>query len=167
MRAESICIRELTPNDYESFHKVLDQVSRERRWLALLEAPPLDEVRRFSDSIAERGGFCLLACDQSEIVGWCMLERASKEGFRHSEILGMGLLAAYRGEGHGHALLKVLLARARELGISRIALEVFESNEPAIHLYSQFGFRREGLKLGARILDGEAENIVLMARVDT
>jgi len=35
------------PEHIESFHRALDIVARERKYLALLEAPPLAETREF------------------------------------------------------------------------------------------------------------------------
>ena len=48
-------------------------------------------------------------------------------------------------------------------GLTRIELEVYESNQPAIALYERYGFAHEGRKRRGRILDGRSEDIVCMA----
>jgi hypothetical protein len=53
----------------------------------------------------------------------------------------MGVAADRRREGIGEALLRALLAGARERGLSRVRLEVLEANEPARRLYERLGFR--------------------------
>lgn len=47
--------------------------------------------------------------------------------------------------------------------LERIELDVFASNKPAIALYEKLGFTREGIKRGARKIDGVSDDVVLMA----
>ena len=63
----------------------------------------------------------------------------------------------------GSTLLRSVLRQAGAQHLSRIELEVYTSNEPAIALYERFGFAREGVKRSARVLDGQAEDILCMA----
>ena len=81
----------------------------------------------------------------------------------HVGRLGMGVKAAFRGQGIGKGLLKAALNRAFGQGLERVELEVFRSNEPAVRLYEAHGFLREGVKVGARKLDGRADDILLFA----
>lgn len=55
------------------------------------------------------------------------------------------------------------IASAVAQGMERIELEVFASNARAIRLYERLGFVTEGVKRGARKLDGVYEDNVLMA----
>ncbi len=155
-----VTIRRGTAEDAASFRRCLDAVARERRWLAFLEAPSLEEVNAFLSRyapiqfVAERSG---------EVVGWCDLTPNPREGFRHGGAVGMGLLPAYRGRGLGRALLERTLAAAREAGLTRIELEVLASNESAIALYERLGFEHEGRKRAARLLDGTPDDLLCMA----
>lgn len=147
-----------------SYHAALDEVARERRWLALLEAPPLARVERFvADVIAERGiqWFALDASDR--VIGWCDILRNALPAFHHGARLGIAVLGAWRGRGLGRALLAVALEEAWSEGIERVELEVFASNTGAIALYETFGFEREGLRRRARRVDGVDEDVVVMA----
>lgn len=51
-----------------------------------------------------------------------------------------------QGEGRGRLLLRRGLAALAAQGVSEVRLEVRPSNERAIHLYRQHGFRRERTK---------------------
>lgn len=68
-------------------------------------------------------------------------------GYGHVEIernvpwLGIALVEASVGQGWGKVIMSELLARARRVGLEEIHLKVDHSNEPAIHLYTTFGFQ--------------------------
>jgi len=150
----------------DGYHSALDVVARERRWLAMVEAPPIERVATFVDEMLAKGWPQLVALDGSSVVGWCDVIPMRLEGFRHSGGLGMGLLAAHRGRGLGGRLLDATLRASRDIGIARVHLEVYADNLAAIRLYERHGFEREGLKRRARILDGREDDLVLMARWD-
>jgi RimJ/RimL family protein N-acetyltransferase len=161
--ADGVEVRESTAADLESFRACLDAVARERRWLTLLEAPPLEEVRWFAETQRQRGMVQFVALQGERVVGWCDVIRKTSDGFRHAGDLGMGLLPELRGRGLGRRLLERTLAAARASGIARVELEVYASNAAAIALYERCGFRHEGLRRRARLLDGVAEDVVEMA----
>lgn len=161
--AGDVQVRESKAADLESFRACLDAVARERRWLTLLEAPPLDEVRWFTETQRQRGMVQFVALQGERVVGWCDVIRKTSEGFRHAGDLGMGLLPELRGRGLGRRLLERTLAAARASGLTRVELEVYVSNAAAIALYERCGFRHEGLRRRARLLDGVAEDVVEMA----
>jgi len=75
----------------------------------------------------------------------------------------MGVLAGHRGRGIGRLLLQSTVERARESGLEKIELEVFASNTPAIGLYRSFGFRDEGRRSRARLVDGAYDDVLQMA----
>jgi ribosomal protein S18 acetylase RimI-like enzyme len=150
----------------EGFHAVLDAVARERRWLAMVEAPPLEDARKFVQRVLDRNDVQLLALDGERVVGWCDIVRRSGPGFEHAGIVGMGLLPEYRGGGLGARLLEEAMSRARAAGIERIELGVWNSNEPARRLYQKLGFQTEGVQRRGRLLDGVADDLVLMAKIE-
>lgn len=156
----NVSVRRSTVTDARGFSRCLDAVARERRWLAFLEAPPLEEVESF---LRQHAPIQFVAVDGDEIVGWCDVTPNRREGFRHSGILGMGLLARFRGRGLGRELLRETIAAAHAAGLTRIELEVLASNEAAVSLYERSGFVCEGRKRVARILDDRVEDILCMA----
>jgi ribosomal protein S18 acetylase RimI-like enzyme len=149
---------------FDSFHACLDAVSRERIYLGFIEAPPLPATRDWLTNGMQRGTIRLIAVDGAEVVGWIDIERTDREGFVHVGRLGMGVLKAYRGQGIGTALLERSLEEARMHRLERVELDVYASNQIAIHLYEKYGFEIEGRKRNARKLDEIYDDIVLMVR---
>jgi len=148
----------------DSFCELLGVVARERRYIGFVEGPPQETTREFVRQILGGSGVQLLAVAAPDlVVGWCDIIRSPLEGFRHAGRLGMGLLPDYRGRGLGRKLAVQTIEAARQAGIERVELEVFASNEPAIHLYRTLGFVTEGVKRRARKIDGGYEDHVLMA----
>jgi ribosomal protein S18 acetylase RimI-like enzyme len=148
----------------EGFNRCVGAVGRERRYIGLLDAPPMEASRAFVAKVIEDGGVHLVAVDAAgAVVGWCDVERRTTEGFRHVGRLGIGMLPEVRGRGLGRRLMQAALAAARERGMERIELEVFASNARAIALYEGLGFVREGFKRRVRKLDGRYDDDVLMA----
>jgi RimJ/RimL family protein N-acetyltransferase len=146
------------------FNRCVGAVASERRYLGMLEAPPLDVWREFVRGVLERGGVCLVAVDAADVVvGWCDIQRRGQEGFQHVGKLGVGMLPEARGTGLGRRLMQAAIEAARRQGMERIELEVFASNTRAIALYERIGFVREGVKRRVRKIDGRYDDDVMMA----
>jgi len=161
----TITIKPIAIEDIAGFRQVLDQVARERRYLLLLEAPPLDKVEAFVRANIKRNVAQFVAVDAGQVVGWGDIRPYPQPGVTHTGVLGMGLLAEYRGQGLGYRLLEATVSQALANGLTRIELEVFASNRAAIALYEKFGFEHEGLKRKARYVDGSWDDFVMMALV--
>jgi len=158
-----IQIRHISEGDFEGFHACLDAVARERKYLGLTEAPPLEKARAWLMKSLERGEIRLIALDGSRVVGWCDIGVSEHEGFTHAGRLGMGVLKEYRGQGIGSRLLEETLSETRDRGLERVELDVFASNVPAIRLYEKFEFQVEGRKRKARKLDGNYDDLIVMS----
>jgi RimJ/RimL family protein N-acetyltransferase len=156
-------VRPGTPADVDAFLECLDSVARERRFLAMVEAPPPAAARAFLDDAWAHGMILYLAVEGVQVVGWCDVTPMRWEGLRHSGRLGMGVLKPWRGRGIGTRLLVTTLTAARDAGLRRVELDVFASNTKAIALYERQGFVREGVKRDARIIDGIVDDLVCMA----
>jgi ribosomal protein S18 acetylase RimI-like enzyme len=76
------------------------------------------------------------------------IEYGGRDGF----IDDLYLVPAARGQGIGRELLRFALARADELGIRTLHLEVETSNESALRLYRSAGFEETGRRLMRRRL---------------
>jgi ribosomal protein S18 acetylase RimI-like enzyme len=144
------------------FHAVLDRVARQRKYLALVEAPPLEAVRELVLRHIGQAAPHVVAIDGGAVVGWCDIVPDLRESSRHCGRLAMGVDPDYRGRGIGRRLLRAALAAARARGLERIELNVVDTNEIAIRLYKRFGFEEEGLLRNARKLDGQYDNKLTM-----
>ncbi len=146
------------------FHAAVDAVARERSYLAFVAAPPLERTADFVRSLLAQGGVQFLALSEDDqVVGWADVARAQLDCLQHVGRFGMGLLLPYRDQGLGRPLAQAAISRAFELGIERIELDVFASNQRAIRLYERLGFEHEGTKRRGRKLDGRYEDNLLMA----
>ena len=145
--------------------RVVDAVARERRWLAMTEAPPVDRIEAFLRNGTGRGDAQFVAVEEAtdEEVGWCDVTPGDRPGVTHVGRLGMGVVAAHRGMGLGRRLLDATLAAAWETGLTRIELEVYADNAAAVRLYESAGFELEGVRRMARLLDGRPQDVVMMA----
>ena len=148
------------------FRAVLDSVARERRYLALLEAPSAAQVRRFVLGNIEHGHAQFVALDGKQVVGWCDVIPKARATLRHGGTLGMGMAATHRGAGIGTRLLERTLVAATANGITRIELIVRVDNKAAITLYRRFDFETEGTCRRYLRVDDEWCDVLLMARLE-
>jgi len=150
------------------FHAALDQVAREGRHLALLEAPSFVRTRRFIlDSLKAGAVHVVAVAGFDDVVGWRDLRPKASPTLRHSAVLGIGLVAPYRGLGLGSRMLAATLTRARQAGLERAELIVRADNHPAIALYRRFGFQLEGTLRDYLRVDGVSYDALQMARLES
>ena len=71
--------------------------------------------------------------------------------------------STHRRLGIGTALLEQAATWARDAGVLKLELHVFPWNEPAIRLYEEFGFEREGLRKAHYRRGDEFVDAILMA----
>jgi len=161
----SLEILPMTPDHIDGFHRTLDYIARERRYLAFLEAPPLDSTRAFVLDLIRRGCPQYVAVAEGEVVGWCDLTPKDRPVYAHAGVLGMGLLPPFRGRGVGTRLMTTVLAAARRARLRRVELTVRETNTSAIALYAKMGFEVEGRFRDAVEVEGVYENVLGMARL--
>lgn len=76
------------------------------------------------------------------VVGYAGMWHVITEG----HITNVAVLEEVRGKGIGAKLMEQLIARALELEMIGITLEVRMGNAPAQSLYHKYGFRAEGIR---------------------
>lgn len=129
-----------------TFRETLDAVAREKKYLSMVQAPPLEQMQRFVQDNLHRGSPQFVALDGQQVVGWADVIPGWAHGVAHTGRLGMGVLRPYRGQGIGRRLLEACIACSWEIGLARLELEVRGDNEHAIRLYRRLGFVLEGNK---------------------
>ena len=159
---QRIQILPIAEEHIESYHQCLGSVARERLYLALVEAPPLDSTRALVLSNIAKNVPQFVAVIDNKVIGWCDISPLKHEGFKHRGELGMGIHKRYRRMGIGQQLITHTIQKAKERGLERIELEVFASNVPAIKLYEKMGFVTEAVKKNARKIDGNYDDLVEM-----
>jgi RimJ/RimL family protein N-acetyltransferase len=163
MIAMPVDIVPIEESHIDGFHRTLDFVARERRYLAFLEGPPLEAARTFVLDHIKRGHPQFVAISAGGVVGWCDVTPKDRPIYAHTGVLGMGLLPQFRGQGIGTQLIWRSLAAARVFGFHRVELTVREHNTRAIEVYKRVGFEIEGLQRDAVQVDGVYEDMILMA----
>ena len=146
------------------FRAAVDVVARERKYLAFLEAPPLEDVTRFVRDNIEHGSPQFVVLSAGTVVGWCdVIPNRTRVIYSHCGSLGIGLLPEFRGKGIGRQLMQRAIEAAFAFGLTRIELTVRERNANAIALYNSLGFEVEGLHRNAVCIGGQYENLYSMA----
>jgi [ribosomal protein S18]-alanine N-acetyltransferase len=92
----------------------------------------LADLERCFILVAHAGG--------TPVAAYCSFWRI----FDEIHINNFAVRPEWRGQGLGTALLQHVLEEGRRMGAPKATLEVRVSNQPAIRLYEQAGFRRGG-----------------------
>jgi len=144
---------------------MLDVVAREHKYLAFLEAPPLEDTRAFIMRNIARNNIQLVALVDGRVVGWADILPKDRPIHAHVGVLGIGLVPEFRGKGVGTALLRHVLEQGRKKYV-RVELTVRAANTRAIALYEKLGLQREGVCGDAVFVDGRYEDLIMMAIID-
>ena len=160
-----ITIRRAEPSDYEAIARILTYPKV--IWGTL--QVPFPSVEQWRKKIAEppEGLYSLVACIDREVVGQIGLHTFPNQPRRH-HVAGIGMMVRddWQGKGIGTQLMQAVVDLADKwLNLSRLELDVYPDNEPAIKLYKKFGFQVEGTQIGSAFRDGQYMDTLMMARV--
>jgi putative acetyltransferase len=109
----------------------------------------------------------LVADWNGRVIGAINVTQNLRPRLTHSGKLGMMVHPDAWGQGIGSKLMEAALNIADNwLNLSRVELEVFTHNKPAIHLYEKFGFELEGTSKKVVFGSGRFLNEHVMARLN-
>lgn len=86
--------------------------------------------------------YCVLIWEENKLIGFIL---HSANQYHHQPSIyngGTGILQEYRGNGFVKKAYEWILPMIKSEGFSSIILEVIQSNNPAIYLYSRLGFQQ-------------------------
>ena len=159
-------IRHAEPDDYEALQRVY--ASPKATWGTLQTPYPSLEMWRKRLAEPPLGMVNLVACIDEEIVGQLGLHTSNRPRRRHTAGLGMAVRDDWHGQGIGTALMQSAVDLADNwLNLTRLELEVYTDNPPAIHLYKKFGFEIEGTLRQYAFRAGVYVDVYYMARLRT
>ncbi|HET9907062.1 MAG TPA: GNAT family N-acetyltransferase [Anaerolineales bacterium] len=167
MAAEKIIftVRRAEPDDYKALHQIFASPQAVRGTLQL----PFPTVELFRKRLTEppEGTFNLVVCVEDEVIGQLGLHTfPNHPRRRHVGQIGMAVRDDWQGKGAGTALMQAMIELAdRWLNLSRLELEVYTDNEPAIRLYKKFDFVIEGTHTDFAYRDGTYVDAHFMARL--
>jgi len=161
----TITIRHIEPSDYEALHKIF--CGPKVVWGVLQIPFPSAEMWRKRLAEPPEGFYSLVACADNEVIGQIGLHTSpNRPRRRHAGEIGMAVRDDWQGKGVGTALMQAAIDLADKwLNLSRLELEVYTDNEPAIKLYRKFGFTIEGTAINFAFRDGQFVDVYLMARL--
>lgn len=160
----TVTIRRAEPGDFAAVHQIYLCSNVIAGTLQL----PFSSVETWRKRLEPvEGVFQLLACTEQEVVGHLGLHTfPNSPRRRHVGAVGMAVRDDWQGKGVGSALLQAAVDLADQwLNLSRLELEVFVDNAPAIHLYQKYGFVVEGTAVDFAFRAGQYVNIFRMARL--
>jgi ribosomal-protein-alanine N-acetyltransferase len=96
------------------------------------------------EMIAAQSAVALLSEAEGKAIGFLIGRQAADE----AEILNLAVAQGSRRRGEGGALLKAALEEFRDRGVSRVFLEVRDSNAAGIAFYGKHGFSKVGRREG-------------------
>lgn len=161
----SFVVQRAEPADYEAVCQIFS--GPKAIWGTLQLPFPSAEVWRRRLAEPPEGLISLLVCAENEVVGQLGLHTfPNHPRRRHVGQIGMAVRDDWQGRGAGTVLMLAAVDLADKwLDLSRIELEVYTDNEPAIHLYKRFGFLIEGTHLQFAYRDGRFVDVYAMARM--
>jgi len=158
-------IRRAEPDDYKSMHQIF--TNPKVIWGTLQLPFPSAELWRKRFAEPPEGTFNLLVCVEDEIIGQLGLHTfPNHPRRRHAGQIGMAVRDDWQGKGAGSALMRAAIDLADKwLNLTRLELDVYTDNEPAIRLYKKFGFVIEGTLVNYAYRDGQYVDTYTMARL--
>jgi putative acetyltransferase len=163
--ATPITIRHAEPADYEAIYHIF--AAPQTTWGTL--QVPFPSVETWRKRLAEpsEGTFFLVACAEHDVIGQLSLHTfPHTPRRRHAGQLGMAVRDDWQNKGVGTALMRAAVDLAEKwLNLSRLELEVYTDNAPAIQLYQRFGFVIEGTLVRFAFRDGTFVDAYTMARL--
>ncbi len=160
-----ILIRRATADDAAALVRLF---SAPRAMWGTLQVPyTSEEARRRRLVDVPEGTYPLVAEVDGEVVGQLTLHSNPTRPRRaHAGALGMAVRDDWHGRGVGTALMVACLDLADNwLNLTRVELEVYTDNTPALRLYKKFGFEIEGTMRRYAYRNGEWVDAYFMARL--
>ena len=157
--------RQIREEDIDAFYDTFSLVCRERRYLAFVEPPPIEQTRAFVRRNIEHGYPQLVAEVGGKIAGWCDITPPGRAVLDHVGILGIALHPDWRGQGLGERLMCQAVEAGWAFGFRRIELGVFAHNTRARALYRKLGFVEEGVRRNRIRINGAFHDEIMMAVV--
>jgi ribosomal protein S18 acetylase RimI-like enzyme len=155
-------IEAITELYIDSYAAAFDSIAREGQFFAYQEGPPAKVCRdRIQESLSKNMPN-FIALSDNKLIGWCEINAFQRPVFAHTGALVVGVIAGYRHQGIGEALMLAALEKAKAIGLERIQLHVREPNQTAILYYKKFGFVEEGMHPKAVRTSTGYENLISM-----
>jgi ribosomal protein S18 acetylase RimI-like enzyme len=85
--------------------------------------------------------------DEGKRVGVVWMKANIDQANKHAFIYDIAIDEGQRGKGYGRRAMQLIEEKARELGLTQIALHVFAKNNVARNLYESLGYETKSLNM--------------------
>lgn len=162
-------VREIQESDAAQLIELIPRIDEETQFMLRdkgeFKMSLESEIEYIKNTLRSDCNINFVVLDGSLIVGLLGFQGIPYKRYRHSGILGMGILREYWGLGIGTQLLEALFSWAVKNGISKIDLKVHENNHRARALYEKNGFSEEGrIRNASRLREGFVD-LIYMGKV--
>jgi RimJ/RimL family protein N-acetyltransferase len=166
-------IRQITPDDAELFLKLCQWLDAETTFMLLEPGERFNSVQAQREAIEQalRNGTIFVSenpspsADHPKLVGYLAIQRGLYRRTRHCGLLRMGVLQSFSRQGIATRLLDAVQQWAQEHHVHRLELTVQVHNQAAITLYQKYGFKIEGTRRYAMVVNGGYVDEYYMARI--
>ena len=161
-------IRELQIEDSKNFLELTKITDAETTFLYFEEnerKTTLEEQVKNIQSGIEQGYISLVCEIDNELVGYVIGFTFEVNRRKHCMSIAIAMLQDYSSKGMGTELMKELIKRGKDKGITRFELDVSVKNKIAINLYKKMGFVIEGERKNSYLIDGEFDDDYIMAKI--
>jgi len=165
LQVEGLHIRRAEPDDSQAIHEIF---SCPKAFAGTLQLPyPSRELWRHRLAEPTDDNYNLVAVVGDRVVGMLGVHTfPNRPRRRHVGAIGMAVHDEWQNRGIGAALMRAGLDLADKwLNLTRLELEVYTDNAPAIRLYERFGFEREGTLRQHAFRDGRYVDAYMMSRL--
>lgn len=157
-------IRFAEPRDAEALIDQINEVGAEEVYIMTERfSKSVGEEEEFLRNLDRRETLFLVAVLDGRLVGSADVCRGAQSKNAHTASLGVAIRKEVRGLGLGRAMLEEMIRWAKSVGVRKLTLGVFATNESAIALYQQLGFAEEARLKGQVVLQGRPVDELLMA----
>lgn len=160
--------RKLSLDEAEQFWDLMNQLDYETKYMLYEPGERVKNLPRIETLIRdslEGKDFLLVAETDNKLIGYLSAQKGRLSRIAHSAYIVVGILTDYRGKGIGTEFFKRLNVWAEENEVVRLVLTVICENEAAKQLYTNSGFKIEGMKQKSVCVDGKYLDEYYMARV--
>ncbi|MFC5774809.1 GNAT family N-acetyltransferase [Ectobacillus antri] len=151
-------IRTIKETDAKAFLELCQTIDKETPNMLYEEGErvlTLEEQKEIIKHYLQQPNSTILVAEKErKLLGYITATGETANRTKHTASISVGVLQTSAGMGLGTRLFEKLEKWAKQAGIIRLELSVLSSNTPAIRLYRKMGFRIEGAKKGACMMDG-------------
>ena len=142
---------------------LLDAVAAEREFIAAVPGERSVAEEQLSLAVLlSQGGLSIVVEVEANIAGHLVVHRGVAPVEASSGDVAIIVANQHRGTGVGRLLMETAIEWGRAVGLSRLSLGVFSSNDRAISLYRSLGFVDDGVRSAhVRLPDGQRDLLLM------